>query len=120
MANLYDKPNDLDPQPEYPLRTNFTYYTEPNEPLPLPILGVIGGGGDYLQAQSGVAPGELAQESNPSPFPPAPLLFTLWIFGLMVWCMTFANPGGGGVIGGGNKNVATRPRRKKGSSDKEV
>jgi hypothetical protein len=102
VANLYDKPDNLDPQPEYPLRTALTFYKEEDQPLGLDIL-------------EGGAMSELQPAAN-SPFPSSLVLFTLWIFGLIVWCTMFVNPASTSAKAAGGKQL----RRKKVISHKDV
>jgi hypothetical protein len=84
MENLYSNPDDLDAQPEYPLRTELTFYKQMDAvPLDLEVLeGDLHPGvhGEGHSAGSGNAP--LASNHN---FPSATLLLVLWIFGLIGW-----------------------------------
>jgi hypothetical protein len=107
MENLFNNPDNLDSQPEYPLRTKLTYYEQVKESMPaldLDIaatterLSVTGSHGD-----SGLRPPLHSIENDRSSIPSATLLFVLWLFGLIVWCLLFMNP---------SANSASRPRRK--------
>lgn len=94
MANLYDKPNDLDPQPEFPLRTELTFYHETD--WQSAKQGVLEGdvaGQDPLVSSSSRNLNVAGDQVEPSPFPSATLLFVLWIIGLCAWCVVFAVPG---------------------------
>lgn len=83
LDNLFDKPTDLDPQPEYTLRTNFVYY---HEEVQAEVDAIVN------QEPEMVSPPEIPVSNAP----PASMLFTLWVFGLIVWCMVFVNQGGSG------------------------
>eukprot|EP00934_Nitzschia_sp_Nitz4_P000931 Nitzschia sp. Nitz4//scaffold82_size85912//42151//44131//NITZ4_005142-RA/size85912-snap-gene-0.140-mRNA-1//-1//CDS//3329558838//931//frame0 len=79
--NLLGNPNDLDPQPEFPLRTNLTFAQEAY-PVAASLEMLEG---DFL-GPSGVA--HVVQGAagvNPSPFPSATLL-VFWVIGLCFWC----------------------------------
>ena len=99
--NLYDNPNDLDTQPEYPLRTELTYYEQVEQIVEPPVV-------DF---DSEAALG-LRKESVPAaekyPFPPASTMLTLWFMGLALWCVFFMNSAG------------SRSRRKKAGGLKNV
>lgn len=108
MANLYDKPDDLDPQPEFPLRTELTFYKdEAWEPPKLEILegDVMGEVGSPKQASSRSV---VTEQSN---FPSAVLMLILWILGLCAWCSMFLQPVS-------SSSLRTKKSRKKSSSTK--
>lgn len=95
-ANMYDKPDDLDPQPEYPLRTNLIYYqqVEQRPILPNIDLGNNTSSGSYSHNfhVSNTVPRmeDLEQQGFAPSFS---LLVLLWMFGLVVWCVIFfGNP----------------------------
>jgi hypothetical protein len=119
VENLYDQPNDLDPQPEYPLRSELIFYKPPGEEDALrPLVDILGatdgsGGLQNINAGSGVE----ALQPYTSPFPPASIMLSLWVFGLILWCMTFMNPGRMGS-GGGSKGK--KQRRTKINNSKDV
>lgn len=118
VENLFDKPDDLDPQPEYPLRTSLTYYKQEDD-KPMASLEVLEG--DLVAAGADghrVLPhGEPDLDATyQSPLPPVSTLLILWIFGLMVWVMTFMNKSIGINGNGGSK----RPRGIKGRSGKDM
>lgn len=99
LDNMYSKPTDLDPQPEYSLRTEFVYYQEEAETAADALVGI----------ESARQEGPIVPASNA---PSTMTLFVLWCFGLIVWCMLFVNHGGGGGKGlrkrhkgGGSKDV---------------
>lgn len=107
VANLYDKPDDLDPQPEFPLRTEFTFYIGQEwEPPKLEILegDVLGEDGTVTQAKQ-----QDAATTEPSSYPSAFVLTVLWILGLCAWCSFFLRSGSSPTL-----------RRKKSSSAKMV
>lgn len=79
--NLYDNPNDLDSQPEYPLRTDLKYYKQVEQIIEPPAMD------SPVNVNSAVEPVEV------SPFPPASTMFSLWFMGLALWCVYFMNSG---------------------------
>lgn len=85
VENLYSNPDDLDPQPEYPLRTSMVYYNE-EEAVAQPDLEVLEGD---LHPMAAGQDGSLKAASLLSPpqraFPSATLLLLLWIVGLCLW-----------------------------------
>jgi hypothetical protein len=110
VDNIFDKPDDLDPQPEYPLRSELVYYKQEDQPAP--SLNVLEG--DVLsmaQGHGGVPqipqPASIEGAQN-SPFPSFTILLTFWVFGLVMWCVTFmkSGPMGGG---GGKRGRKTNP-----------
>jgi hypothetical protein len=107
MENLFSNPDNLDSQPEYPMRTKLTFYEQVKESMPaldLDIaettgrLGVTGSSGD-VRLPSAIHSIENERGSLPS----ATMLFVFWAFGLVVWCLLFMNP---------SANSAVRPKRK--------
>jgi len=74
MENLFDKPDDLDPQPEYPLRKKMTFYKKEIQPPSPEVLE-----------------GDVASDTPVirSAFPSTSMLLSLWILGLIMWCMAF-------------------------------
>lgn len=84
MDNLYQDADDLDPQPEFPLRTQPTFYEPIDQPVGIQLhLGkdpIVGGGHER----------ELVHNSNPSNEFPVFTIFALWMFGLIVWCVVFS------------------------------
>jgi hypothetical protein len=88
VENLVDKPDDLDPQPEYPLRTKLTFYKEEMQPPPsLEILE-----GDVLSdAQQGspLRGVPVTSQTQSSPFPSATVMLIFWVLGLVMWCMVY-------------------------------
>jgi hypothetical protein len=85
--NLYQDADDLDPQPEFPLRTELTFYKEIDQP-------VVG-----LQIEIGQDPilvekTAFHHESTDANDLPVFTIFTLWMFGLVVWCVIFVHQGG--------------------------
>lgn len=103
VVNLFDKPDDLDPQPEYPLRSELVYYKQEDEAAP--NLNVLEGEVmPRAQGRGGGVP-QIPQPASiegvqTSPFPSFTLLLALWVFGLVMWCMTFMNRGARGGAGG--------------------
>lgn len=86
MDNLYEDADHLDPQPEFPLRTQLTFYEQP----------VAQSGDPNNIGQDPVLVNRKVEASAPSSTNELPVLtiFVLWIFGMMVWCVTFVNHGG--------------------------
>jgi len=95
VENLYDKPDNLDPQPEFPLRTKMVFYKETNWDLPkIEILE-----GDLFQTQQADTTTDTTPQNIPTTttdepvvFPWAPLLLVVWIMGLVWWCSVFLRP----------------------------
>jgi hypothetical protein len=88
VQNLFEQPDNLDPQPEYPVRTELTFYKEVlQEPLTLEILE-----GDVMEQKEESAGSPGTMTTTTSPFPSALLLLTLWVFGLIAWCAVFKGP----------------------------
>ena len=85
--NLYDNPNDLDTQPEFPLRTNLIYYRQ-IEPVAEPPLRFD------ITTKQGDTGRELLTTAEKYPFPPASIMITLWFMGLALWCLFFMNSSG--------------------------
>jgi hypothetical protein len=99
--NLYDNPNDLDTQPEFPLRTDLIYYKQVEQVIEPPLSF------ELSPEQSGTGR-ELTVTGEKYPFPPASTMLTLWFMGLALWCVFFMNSSG------------KRPRRIKGGGIKDV
>lgn len=98
--NLYDDPDDLDPQPKFPLRTELTFYEEIEQPVGLQI---VLGQDPVMERKVQVVRGNDGNEF------PVFTIFILWVFGLVVWCALFVHQGGG------TKQTKKR-RKKKGSA----
>lgn len=81
--NLYDKPDNLDAQPEFPLRTKFAFYKE------APGSGLVF---DGESVDDGDAMTPTTASVDESTFPSATILLLLWIIGLCAWCGTFVGP----------------------------
>ena len=96
MENLYSDPDDLDPQPEYPLRTNLTFsgdrYGE----------SMMGMDGDLVSSSLSMS----ASPLDPNRVPYGTMLF-FWILGLALWCQ---------VYGFTSKHSSGPKRRKKNKS----
>ena len=86
--NLYDNPNDLDTQPEYPMRTELKFYEQVEQIIAPPL--------DFdTEAEAALgfkADSEATAEKYP--FPPASTMLTLWFMGLALWCVFFMNSAG--------------------------
>lgn len=97
VANLYDEPVNLDPQPEYPLRINLKFAHQPK--YKSSNLADI----DLNLPGSHAATSVHHEITHPSPLsnlPPVSLLLLLWIFGLVVWGLLFLHnpPAGDGFM----------------------
>jgi hypothetical protein len=102
---LYEDADDLDPQPEFPLRTELTFYEEIDQPVGLQIdLG-----SDPILEQRKVY--ETHQEDSNEL--PVFTIFTLWMFGLVVWCVVFVNQGGSSTMQKNKRRRAPRLIRSK-------
>jgi hypothetical protein len=99
--NLYDNPNDLDTQPEFPLRTDLIFYEQVEQVIEPPLRF------EASPELSGKGR-ELTFTGEKYPFPPASTMLTLWFMGLALWCVFFMNSSG------------KRPRRVKGGGIKDV
>lgn len=117
--NLFGNPDNLDPQPEYPLRTNLIYYTPPVASQSQSVgtsreairSEMIRGMDEQMQA-SDVA-------TDVSYVPSSGVLFLLWVCGLLVWFTMFTP----NSITGGDKKRHPRPtvvRRKSSDLYKDV
>ena len=94
MENLYSNPDDLDPQPEFPLRTNLTFSENR-----------YGDSMVDLDDSSSSALGVSADPLDPSRVPYG-TIFLFWIVGLGFWCNMFVF----------SSKPSSRPRRKKNKS----
>jgi hypothetical protein len=130
--NLYDNPDNLAPQPEYPLRTEMLYYDQVPEDSPFVID--INNNEALARSQRGLRPdtttGSMTLLHGPDGFdvvahsnmPPFGVLVMFWIFGLVVWYLVFmAAPAGASGLGKTRSaSSAVRPRKKAVSGAKEV
>ena len=104
VDNLFDDPDDLDPQPEFPLRTELTYYQQVEEALPdldVDIGGSLSGGD--VSGEQNHADAFPAHEH--SVLPPFAIIFVFWIFGLIAWCAFFLGSSGSSTGGASRKNI---------------
>jgi hypothetical protein len=103
VANLFDDPDNLEPQPEYPLRSKLTYYEQVNNLVvsPMIALGVNENGtASELVMQYdrhnvdafGQAANTMSGNGENSSLPSLSVILLLWCFGLLVWCSVFMNP----------------------------
>ncbi|CAB9512431.1 Glycosyltransferase (GlcNAc) [Seminavis robusta] len=102
--NLYDNPNDLDTQPEFPMRTNLQYYEQVDQAIAPPLELDF----SEQEALAGLGKQGMTPTTEKYPFPPASTMLTLWFMGLALWCVFFMNSGGKKsrrMKGGGVKNV---------------
>jgi len=115
VENMFNKPDNLDPQPEFPMRTNFIYYQQPDKAVPKIHVTINKEGNAEVKQAERVLPGraggrsdvlvELDEETN---LPSLSLLFVLWVFGLLVWCVMFVNSS---VIAGAKKKVKKKKKQ---------
>jgi hypothetical protein len=117
VDNLFDLPDNLDPQPEYPLRKNMVFFKE-EERKPRPNLEMLAG--DVSGLEKELIPIEVGHLPDSLPtsvdsmYPPVTLLFVLWVFGLLAWCALFMEVQFSGT------SKTPRKNKKKASSYKEV
>ena len=83
--NLYDQPDNLDAQPEFPLRTKFAFYKE------TPGNSGLVFDGESVDGDTGLRP-TTGANADDTTFPSATILLLLWIIGLCAWCGTFVGP----------------------------
>ena len=104
VENLFDKPDDLDAQPEYPLRTELAFYKEDIEAR------------HNLESLDRDIMEDSQQIPHPSPFPSTFVLLPLWLLGLVVWYMTFAT----GSASKASKTPARKAKKKVSQKDVDV
>jgi hypothetical protein len=100
--NLYVNANDLDTQPEYPMRTDLKFYKQVEQIIEPPLSF------DFEMNQDSVSRTGGLPTTEKYPFPPASTMLTLWFMGLTLWCIFYMNSAG------------RKARRKKGSGLKNV
>jgi hypothetical protein len=125
-ANRYNDPDDLAPQPEYPLRTEMLYYEQVSESFALTVAGDESASATGAMAQNqrglqlpdGSTTTTLLRQHGPDGFdvatqsnmPPIGTLVMFWLFGLVVWYLMFMTPGA--KSGKDRSSSAVRPRKK--------
>lgn len=91
VANLFDKPDDLDPQPEYPHRTKLIFYEQVEQASRADIgIQISDGAAEVKEVHrvvEPVVPSQSVEES--SNLPPLTAVLVFWLFGLVVWCIMF-------------------------------
>jgi hypothetical protein len=91
MENLFDKATDLDPQPEFRLRTKFDYFVGQEAQSDRYLIS----GHDGVLEQQGLQNAiTLTPEKKANGSLSITMVAFLWILGLCVWCVFFANQGG--------------------------
>jgi hypothetical protein len=88
VENLYANPDDLDPQPEFPLRTELIFYKEVE--VEMPDLEVLVSDWHQEEHVNGAATAPVVSAHPPPPnetndFPSFLSMFLMWIIGLMAW-----------------------------------
>lgn len=111
VANLYNKPDDLDPQPVFPLRTKLEYYEQVIEALPdvQIALDEVDTSKHTTSVKTATVP-PVATTNSTNQLPILLLLLVLWCVGLFAWCSTFVLRG----------SLSKRPRKKKGGDEEEI
>lgn len=111
--HLYNTPDNLEPQPEYPLRTDMIYYEQIEDADPLIADTAMARYRALPEATLVHGPDgfDVATQSN---MPPVGVLFLFWVFGLIVWYLLFMTPKGG------KTRSSPRSRKKAVSGAKEV
>ena len=112
VANLYDEPANLDAQPEYPLRTELKFAHQPTYDLPSDLDQAALGGSDFGHHHHPTS----VTRSPLSRLPSASLLFLLWVFGLVLWCLLFLNNPPSGDV----SSKVRAPRKAKKPAKKRV
>jgi Glycosyltransferase (GlcNAc) len=83
--NLFSNPDNLDPQPEYPFRTNLIYYQPPVATLTYSLMRESPLTSDGINKH--VSPTNNTTTSNH--LPSMGVLLFLWLFGILVWFIVF-------------------------------
>ncbi|OEU09284.1 hypothetical protein FRACYDRAFT_277408 [Fragilariopsis cylindrus CCMP1102] len=83
IENLYSNPDDLDSQPEFPLRTYLTF-ADKYETSRINSLNSVSEG-DVLNPTGSTGLRSSSSQSRGDNFPYG-TIFILWIFGLVLWC----------------------------------
>lgn len=91
-ANLYENPDNLDPQPLYPLRDQLIFYKPMDELSPAyPELEMYEANSESDRVDEFET---TTTATTPAAGPSTSVLLVLWVFGLIVWCVMFQSPGG--------------------------
>lgn len=106
MENMFGSPDNLEPQPEYALRTELTFYEQIRESVSTLDVDIDGAGATEggASVHGDAQPIMVGEEHVRTDLPPLAMLLPLWMFGLVVWCVVFMNPN--------TKGPARRPKRK--------
>jgi hypothetical protein len=91
MENLFDKATDLDPQPEFRIRTKFNFFVGQEPQSDRYLVSEREGVSEKLNLQN---PNVSLPEKKASGSLSVPVIASLWLLGLCVWCVLFANHGG--------------------------
>ena len=95
VDNFYDEPDDLDPQPEFPLRTKTIFYEQifvKQAPRHIAVDLNAGYVHQVMRAQNVDSFQRMDGVEQPN-LPPFTTLVVLWVFGMVVWCVMFMSPG---------------------------
>lgn len=115
-ANAFSSPDDLDPQPEFPMRTELIYGAVQNTPAEKLLKDEVNGG--HFQR----IPLTNSEPSSGSSY--FTLIFVLWAFGMFVWYTLFVAKDGNGAFGDGKRKTLKKRSPKTGfsspTSDKQI
>lgn len=107
QENLFTNPDNLDPQPEFPMRTKLQYYRQVEQTVPLYDVNVGGNGDRKLPGVASDYHGDHFDPDQNINMPSGSTLFVLWIFGLLVWYVMFMGPSNGGKSNGASSRKKT-------------
>jgi hypothetical protein len=103
--NLFTNPDNLDPQPEYPLRTKLVYYQQVAQSLPFYEIESESNAGSVerqLPVSDRHGPDGFGEGvDSTGSIPSISVLFVFWVFGLLVWYIMFMPALGGPKSRGG-------------------
>eukprot|EP00536_Pseudo-nitzschia_multiseries_P009767 jgi/Psemu1/325767/estExt_fgenesh1_pg.C_2820013 len=84
MENLKSNPNDLDPQPEYPMRTNLTFEISYARSARVTDFDALGEDPIMSSMKKYTSSGNSQSEELP-----LGTIFILWFLGLVIWCYVY-------------------------------
>jgi len=106
QENLFTNPDNLDPQPEFPMRTKLEYYRQVEQVIPLYDVD-LGDNGRKLPGAPSDSRGDPFDPDQNSNLPSSLTLFVFWVFGLIVWYVMFMGPSKGGKSQNGSSRKKT-------------